>query len=316
MSESPSQWAWRRFRQNRLAFVATILLITSSVLLWLWPLLAPISPETPSDNQLCPPGARHWFGTDIHGRDLFSRVVFGARISLLVGVLGATVSLVIGVLCGGVAGYLGGRVDDLMMRTVEVLYSLPSIIFVIVLITTLEGWLKQQLGERFPLESGSLTRMLLLLFGLGAMSWLTIARIVRGQVLGLRTRAFVDAYRVLGASHARIVFRHILPHTLGIVIVYATLTVPAVLLAESFLSYLGLGIQPPTASLGSLIADGMAQINPIRVYWWLITLPAATLLVLLLLLNFVADGLRDALTPLSQKRLSIPSDRPAHRDKQ
>jgi ABC-type dipeptide/oligopeptide/nickel transport system permease subunit len=208
--------------------------------------------------------------------------------------VGAAVSLVIGVFWGAVAGYAGGRTDSVMMRAVDVLYSLPSIIFVIVLLTTMEGVLKRwlaALGGNYP---GGATRLVLLVVGLGAVSWLTMARIVRGQVLSLRQRPFVEASRALGAGPVRILARHIIPNTLGVVIVYLTLTVPAIILYESFLSYLGLGIQPPMASWGSLIAEGADQINPIRVYWWLLAFPAAFLVTTLLALNFIGDGLRDA----------------------
>jgi ABC-type dipeptide/oligopeptide/nickel transport system permease subunit len=204
---------------------------------------------------------------------------------------------VIGVVWGAVAGYLGGRWDSVMMRFVDILYSMPSIVFVIVLIAVLEEAVRGWLTRAFSSEAGALANLLLLFAGLGAVSWLTMARIVRGQVLSLRTRAFVDASRVLGASHTRILFRHILPNVYGVILVYLTLTIPAVILYESFLSYLGLGIQPPQASLGYLIADGASQINSIRIYWWLIVFPGSTLAVTLLALNFLGDGLRDALDP-------------------
>jgi ABC-type dipeptide/oligopeptide/nickel transport system permease subunit len=184
-----------------------------------------------------------------------------------------------------------------MMRIVDVLYSLPSIIFVIVLITTLEGVFKDWLTQTFSPQLAGFARVLFLFAGLGAVSWLTMARIVRGQVLALKTRNFIEAARALGASEARIIFRHLVPNLLGIVLVYVTLTVPSIILYESFLSYLGLGIQPPQASLGSLIASGAAQINPLRIYWWMIFFPAATLALTLLALNFAGDGLRDALEP-------------------
>jgi peptide/nickel transport system permease protein/oligopeptide transport system permease protein len=253
-----------------------------------------LDPDRVSGATFQPPSRRHWFGTDAHGRDVFSRVCYGAQISLLVGGVGAGVALVIGVLWGAVAGYAGGRLDSMMMRFVDILYSLPSIIFVIVLITTLEGLFKDRLAA---VGSGALVKFARLLFlfaGLGAVSWLTMARIVRGQVLSLRTRGFVEASRALGAGPLHVLARHLIPNVLGVVIVYLTLTVPAIILYESFLSYLGLGIQPPMASWGSLLAEGADQINPIRIYWWLIACPGAVLVSTLLALNFLGDGLRDA----------------------
>jgi peptide/nickel transport system permease protein/oligopeptide transport system permease protein len=258
------------------------------------------SPVSLSESQFRAPDAQHWFGTDVHGRDLLSRAFYGARISLVVGLVGAGVSLVIGIFWGAIAGYLGGRWDALMMRFVDVLYSLPSIVFVIVLIGTLEGFLKDWLARITSSDTSGLARMVFLFAGLGAVSWLTMARIVRGQVLELRGRAFVDASRVLGATHRQILLRHILPNIYGIIIVYLTLTVPSIILYESFLSYLGLGIQPPQASLGYLIADGAISINPIRIYWWLIVFPGGLLALTLLALNFLGDGLRDAWDPRSE----------------
>jgi len=251
-------------------------------------------PDDLSNLQFAPPSAQHWFGTDVHGRDLFSRVLFGAQISLLVGIVGAGVSLVIGVLWGAIAGYFGGRVDSFLMRIVDVLYSLPTIIFVIVLITTLGELLKQShFIQNSPSLAGGL-RVTLLFVGLGAVSWLTMARIVRGQVLSLRTRAFVEASLSLGARPHWIILRHIIPNIFGIVITYLALTMPAIILYESFLSYLGLGVEPPMASWGTLIAEGVSQINPIRIYWWLIAFPGGVLVTTLLALNFLGDGLRDA----------------------
>ena len=249
---SPNRRAWRRFVRNRPAFASGIFLLAMVALILLWPLMSPYNPIAVSDVQSMAPNPQHWFGTDVHGRDLLTRIFYGARISLLVGAVGAAVSLVIGVLWGAVAGYLGGRWDSLLMRIVDILYSMPSIVFVIVLITTLETLFKNWLAQTFSPEAANLARLLFLFFGLGAVSWLTMARIVRGQVLGLRNRSFVDASRALGASHRRIIFKHILPNVYGVIIVYVTLTIPSVILYESFLSYLGLGIQAPQASLGSL----------------------------------------------------------------
>jgi oligopeptide transport system permease protein len=293
---TPRQRAWRRLRAHRPALVSAAVLLLLLALALAVPWLSPYGAAEQGAAQFAPPDARHWFGTDIHGRDLFTRVFAGARISLLVGAVGAVVSLVIGVVWGLVAGYAGGRLDGFLMRVVDILYSLPSIVFVIVLITTLEGPVRAALGRVAPELAGGV-RLLFLFAGLGAVSWLTMARIVRGQVLSLRRRPFVLASQALGAGPARILFRHLLPNLGGVVIVYLTLTVPGVVLYESFLSYLGLGIQPPQASLGTLIAEGAGQINPLRVYWWLIVAPGGVLAAMLLALNFLGDGLRDALDP-------------------
>ena len=301
---SPGHRAWSRFRRHRLALPSAIALGLLLLVVVLAPILLHLAagsqialrfdPERLSDAQFQPPSAAHWFGTDVHGRDLFARVLFGAGVSLLVGLVGAGVSLVIGVIWGAVAGYAGGRLDALMMRFVDVLYSLPSIILVIVLITTLEGLLKSTLEKIHAPWLNDSARLLFLFVGLGSVSWLNMARIVRGQVLSLRSRAFVDASRAMGADPIHILSRHIIPNTLGVVIVYVTLTIPAIILYESFLSYLGLGVQPPMASWGSLIAEGADQINPIRTYWWLIACPGTILVATLLAFNCLGDGLRDA----------------------
>jgi peptide/nickel transport system permease protein/oligopeptide transport system permease protein len=300
---SPGQSAWLRFRRNRVAVVSTWYLAILLFAVLAWPILLHLvggtfaqihDPDRLSDAQFAPPSLQHCFGTDVHGRDLFSRVLYGAQISLLVGFVGAIVSLVIGVLWGAIAGYVGGRVDSVLMRIVDVLYSLPTIIFVIVLISTLGEMVKQShFVENSPALAGAL-RVVLLFVGLGAVSWLTMARIVRGQVLSLRTRAFVEASRALGGGPMRLLVRHIIPNVFGVVITYLALTVPAIVLYESFLSYLGLGVQPPMASWGTLIAEGVSQINPIRIYWWLIVFPGGVLVTTLLALNFLGDGLRDA----------------------
>lgn len=310
---SPFQQAIRRFGRNRIAYCSSAFLVifVGFVIFWpvfRFPLFRPVLPQAMtqspvrlSEAQFQPPTRTHWFGTDVHGRDLLTRVVYGARVSLLVGIVGAGVSLVIGVSCGAAAGYFGGRWDNGLMRFVDILYSLPSIVFVIVLITTLEELFKGWLIQAFSPDAGSMARMFFLFAGLGAVSWLTMARIVRGQVLTLRTRSFVEASQALGASHLRILFSHILPNVAGVIIVYATLTVPSVILYESFLSYLGLGIQPPQASLGSLLSEGTAQINPVRIYWWVVVFPGSVLVATLLALNFAGDGLRDAFDPRSEE---------------
>ena len=294
---SPGGRAWRRFRRNKPAVLSLGFFSMIVLLVVLWPMITPYAPDAISDSQLQPPTRQHWFGTDANGRDLLARVLFGARVSLLVGIVGAGVAFVIGVTWGSVAGYVGGRIDALMMRFVDILYTLPSIIFVIVLLTALGSVGKRWATQHFGPGAAAMTPMVLLFVGLGAVSWLTMARIVRGQVLSLRTRAFVDASRSLGASHVRILWRHILPNVWGIVIVYLTLTVPSVMLYESFLSFLGLGIQPPMASWGSLVAEGAAQLNPIAIHWWLPVFPSVLLVSTLLSLNFLGDGLRDALDP-------------------
>ncbi len=291
---SPGQRAWRRFTRNKLAVISLCFVAVLVAIVLLAPWLSPLEPNKISDAQFQKPNSEHWFGTDVHGRDLLARTLAGARVSLLVGAVGTAVSLVIGVLWGSISGYVGGRTDEFMMRFVDILYALPSIVFVIVLITSLEDIVKNFAGGT---AFGVSVRLLFLFVGLGAVSWLTMARIVRGQVLSLRERQFVMASRSLGASHSRILFQHILPNTMGVIIVYLTLTVPSVILYESFLSYLGLGIQPPMASWGSLIAEGARQLNPIRIYWWLLVFPCLMLISTLLALNFLGDGLRDAFDP-------------------
>lgn len=307
--QTPGQKAAQRFRKNRPAVAGAWFMVALVSVVMLWPVVLAIAPhfgqqgtifaqnhapDRLSDDSFQAPSSLHWFGTDVHGRDVFSRVLYGAQVSLLVGIVGAGVSLVMGVLWGAISGYAGGRTDSVLMRTVDILYSLPSIIFVIVLITTLESFFQHWIVSFTSPAMAKLARLLLLFLGLGAVSWLTMARIVRGQVLSLRQRPFVEASRVLGAGPIRILWKHIIPNVLGVVIVYVTLTVPAIILYESFLSYLGLGIQPPMASWGSLIAEGADQINPIRIYWWLVVFPGGILVTTLLSLNFLGDGLRDA----------------------
>src|SRR3984893_13029425 len=223
----------------------------------------------------------HPMGTDNAGRDLLARVLLGGRISLMVGIIATIVSLIIGVSYGAVAGYLGGRIDNWMMRLVDVLYSLPYIILVIVLLAMFRS-------------STALGQLILLFIALGSVSWLTMARIVRGQVLSLKNQEFVLAARATGVSTMRIIFRHVVPNTLGPVIVYATLTIPQIMLTEAFLSFLGFGVQAPLASWGSLSADGIQNIG---IFPWQLIFPGVTMALPLFSLNFLGDGLRDALDP-------------------
>ena len=223
----------------------------------------------------------HPMGTDIAGRDILARVLSGGQISLMVALISTLVSLLIGVSYGAIAGYVGGRTDDVMMRIVDVLYSLPYVIIVIVLLALLPA--KTPTGQ-----------LVQLFVALGAVSWLTMARIVRGQVMSLKNQEFVLAARATGVPAHKIIFRHLVPNALGPVIVYATLTIPTVMLSEAFLSFLGLGVRPPRVSWGSLAAEGAQSL---AVYPWLLIFPGVTMALMLFSLNFLGDGLRDALDP-------------------
>jgi oligopeptide transport system permease protein len=291
---TPGQRSWRRFKRNRTAVASVWFLLALTAFILIFPAFSHYKPNDLSDAQFQPPNGQHLLGTDAHGRDLLVRLCYGAQISFVVGIVGAIVSLVIGVLWGAIAGYAGGRIDGAMMRLVDVLYSMPTIIFAMVLMSAVEPSLKDWFGRLGFHDTSKAARLTVLFVGLGAVSWLTMARIVRGQVLSLRTRPFVDASRALGATPTHILRHHIIPNVLGVVIVYLALTVPGIILYESFLSFLGLGIKPPMASWGSLIAEGAGQINPIRIYWWLLMFPAGLMVATLLALNFLGDGLRDA----------------------
>jgi oligopeptide transport system permease protein len=273
------QDARRRLLRNRAAVVSMIVLGVIAGLALLAPWLSPHAyDEIYWERILAPPGVEHahWFGTDGNGRDLFVRTLYGARVSLTVGILATAVSLVIGVTWGAIAGYFGGRVDTLMMRFVDVMYSLPFMFFVILLMVVF--------GRH----------IFLIFIAIGAVEWLTMARIVRGQTLALKGREFIEAARAAGVRNRTIITRHVIPNVLGPVIVYVTLTVPQVILIESFLSFLGLGVQEPLTSWGVLIAEGAAQMESAP---WLLIFPAAFLALTLFCFNFIGDGLRDALDP-------------------
>jgi len=236
-------------------------------------------------------------GTDHLGRDVLARICWGARISLMVGLVATCVSLVIGVSYGAISGYLGGVVDAAMMRTVDVLYSIPFLFVVIFAITFLtEPKIKAALAQV------GVDQLVIFYVLIGAIYWLTMSRVVRGQIISLKNEQFIEAARTIGASQARIVFRHLIPNTMGIVIVYLTLTIPAVMLFEAFLSFLGMGVTPPDVSWGILMNDGLQVITPIRIYWWLVLFPGLALTLSLFALNFLGDGLRDALDPRLKNR--------------
>jgi ABC-type dipeptide/oligopeptide/nickel transport system permease subunit len=253
-------------------------------------------------------------GTNALGQDLRPRFFFGGAISLSLGIASALIAILIGTSVGLLAGYVGGRTDATLMRIVDILYGLPYILLVMIMRVSLVPYFAYVIAgtgfnlQRLHLLSASLpdstisqwSNFLVLLVGIGSVSWLTLARVVRGQVLSLRDQPFIEAARALGFPARRIIARHILPNILGTIIVYGTLTVPAAVLSESFLSFLGLGIQPPIPSWGNLASEGMEALNPVRVQWWMITWPCAALSLALLALNFVGDGIREAFDPRSQ----------------
>ena len=281
--------ARRRLFRNKAAVVSMVVLSIVTFMAIFAPLLSRYSytdqdysivscaPDWwPGEEAVCRAGGAHWFGTDSVGRDLFVRTLYGARVSLAVGLVASIVSLFIGVIYGAVAGFFGGRVDELMMRFVDVLYSLPFIFFVIILMVVFNR------------------NFILLFVAIGAVQWLTMARIVRGQTLSIKQKEFIEAARASGVGTFAIIRRHIVPNAVGPVIIYMTLSIPAVILAESFLSFLGLGIQEPLTSWGVLIAEGS---DVIEIAPWALIFPATFMAVTLFCFNFIGDGLRDALDP-------------------
>lgn len=327
MAEAPSRWqgtrpdGWSLLQRNRPAMVSLAFLLlvgfTAVVLPWFLPAaLKETSSSTflqPLEHSLSNPSVIHLCGTDVNGQDLFYRLLTGAQVSLGIGLLGALLSLFVGTLYGMVSGYVGGKVDEGMMRAVDVIYSVPRLLFIMIFIAALDGNFKDWLdGSRLTfqawhwkgMENGMASllpysRVLVMVISLGMMEWLTMARIVRGQVLVLRELAFVTAARAMGQTNWVILRRHLLPNLSTIVLTYLTLTIPSVILDESFLSFLGLGIEDPAASWGSLLKDGAQVINPLESKWWLLAFPATLMSLSLLALNFLGDGLRDAFDPKS-----------------
>jgi oligopeptide transport system permease protein len=282
-SRGPWQLAGRRLARNRAALAGALVLLAIAAACLALPALLGLEPtRTEPALRFAPPSAAHWLGTDALGRDLFARVLVGGRTSLGVGLAATLASVAIGVLWGGVAGFAGGALDEALMRIVDFLYGVPYM-FLVVLVMLL--FADTARGEALPV-----------FVALGLVQWLTMARIVRGQVLALRRADFVLAARAVGASGARILVRHVLPSCLGPIVVYATLTVPSVIILESYLSFLGLGVE---LSWGQLVAEGVAVVNPIHSPWWLLAFPSGFLGATLLALNFLGDGLRDALDPRS-----------------
>lgn len=283
LEQGSSLWrdAWHRLAKNKLAVFGGVTLIVLTIACVFGPLISPYSYEDQNLNLgAVGPSWSHWLGTDTLGRDLLVRVLVGGRISLGVGLSATLVALSIGVIYGAVAGYFGGKTDALMMRIVDIMYALPFTIFVILLMVIFG-------------------RDIVLLFvAIGAVEWLTMARIVRGQVQSLKKMEFIEAAQSLGFGKRRIIFRHMIPNVLGPIIVYTTLTIPAVMLLEAFLSFLGLGVQPPLSSWGVLIKDGAEKMEE---FWWLLVFPGTIFSLTLFSLNFLGDGLRDALDVRSSK---------------
>jgi oligopeptide transport system permease protein len=275
--QGTSLWrdAWLRLRRNRLAVFGLAVLCFFVLVALLTPWIAPYGyAEQNLELGATPPSAAHWLGTDIFGRDMLTQVMYGGRVSLAVGFIATAVALLIGVTWGAIAGYAGGKLDAAMMRLVDILYALPFMIFIVLLMVVF--------GRN----------MLLLFLAIGAVEWLTMARIMRSQVQSLRQQEFVEAAISLGLSPATIIRRHLVPNALGPIIVYTTLTIPSVMLLEAFLSFLGLGVQPPQTSWGLLISYGAESMEE---YPWLLLYPGLVLTLTLFSLNFLGDGLRDAL---------------------
>jgi|UniRef100_UPI00404B88F8 oligopeptide transport system permease protein len=283
LENGSSLWrdAWHRLAKNQLAVFGGVTLILLTIACLVGPLISSYSYEDQNLNLgASGPSLSHWLGTDTLGRDLLVRLLVGGRISIGVGLCATFVALSIGVAYGAIAGFFGGKIDALMMRIVDIMYALPFTIFVILLMVFF--------GRN----------IVLLFVAIGAVEWLTMARIVRGQILSIKKMEFIEAAHSLGLGKRRIIFRHMIPNVLGPIIVYTTLTIPAVMLLEAFLSFLGLGVQPPLSSWGVLIKDGAEKMEE---FWWLLVFPGSIFSLTLFSLNFLGDGLRDALDVRSSK---------------
>lgn len=295
------QDAWHRLKKNKLAVFGGIVLIVLGLACGLAPFFAQSYYENNLDLTYAPPSSAHWLGTDQLGRDLLARVLYGGRISIMVGLVASFVALVIGVSYGAVAGYFGGKLDMVMMRLVDILYALPFTIFVILLMVFLKDPMQNfdtWLGQHGMQQAQGVGKILALFATIGAIEWLTMARIVRAQIMSVKKMEFIEAARSLGYGRRRIIFRHMVPNILGPVIVYTTLTIPSVMLTEAFLSFLGLGVDDPMSSWGKLIKDGADKMEE---YWWLLVFPGAIFSLTLFSLNFLGDGLRDALDVRTSK---------------
>lgn len=314
-SQASSLWkdAWHRLARNKPALVSLAVLAAILAVCFLFPMLGVLHSslgfvKNPSAidlaNPAAPPSAQHWFGTDQLGRDLFARVLYGGQVSLLVGIVATAVAVLIGVCYGAVSGYVGGKTDAVMMRFVDILFALPFLVLVILFALVVDkpasdftSWVVETTG--WPRDRvAPITTLIPLFIAIGAIGWLTIARIVRAQVMSVKNLDFVEAAVSLGLSRFRILFRHILPNVIGPIIIYTTLAVPGIMLLESVLSFLGLGVKPPNSSWGILIKEGADRME---VTPYLLFFPSLFFATTLFALNFLGDGLRDALDPKSSK---------------
>lgn len=307
-TKGTSLWkdAWHRLSRNRPAIVSLLVIVGILLLCFIGPLLPFVKSPTVINlgNAAAAPSGEHWFGTDSLGRDLFSRVLYGGQVSLLVGLVATAVAVCIGVVYGAVAGYAGGKVDDLLMRFVDILFSLPFLVLVILFALVMDKpafefteWVIRVTGfERNRVAP--ITTLIPLFIAIGAIGWLTIARIVRAQVMAVKKQDFVEAAVSLGLGRSRILFRHILPNVIGPIIIYTTLAVPGIMLLESVLSFLGLGVKPPNSSWGILIKEGADRMET---SWLMLFFPSFFFASTLFALNFLGDGLRDSLDPKSAK---------------